>query len=370
MPCSCKHCVLAAVEHSGENRTPKAFEAQEKYLSPVESALASPPHSSPPALWDLTPQWPSAWRGQKPSWVTQKVSGRETRPSHSGNLGSSPALNHRPPCLFPSPRATSVCVYALTTWLTQTRLSAPPPDPLLVPAPGTSQQCHRDLALFIGRCGQPQTTFTNTRVWGRPEFGPQPPGQPNIVPHSPATVRDRGTVRQAHRVRGLGLDPPASQLERPRGSGPGDDRDRRRDGERAPETQKKPTLMSWPHAQALALSALSGPLILFLPPSPATCTPAMPSTQNLKEKVPVHTSVTCGGGVGRGREGDWQRWRSGELELKNTLNTSPLQPPPMSPVPEAAAGGNPDWGGELSNHRITQAVSQEPGLPGTYHLTA
>ena len=60
----------------------------------------------------------------------------------------------------------------------------------------------------------------------------------------------------------------------------------------------------------------------------------------------------------------------GELELKNTLNTSPLQPPPMSPVPEAVAGGNPGWGGELSNHRITQAVSQEPGLPGTYHLRA
>ena len=204
-----------------------------------------------------------------------------------------------------------------------------------------------------------------TGVW-TPATGPAN-HSPTLPSHSP---RQRYRVRQAHRIRGLGLDCPASQLERPRGSGPGDDRDRRRDGERAPETQKKPTLMSWPHAQGLALSARSGPLILLLPPGPATCTPAMPSTQNLKEKVPVHTTVTCGGGAGRGREEDRQRWRWGELELKNTLNTSPLQPPPMSPVPEAAAGGNPGWGGELSNHRITQAVSQEPGLPGTYHLRA
>ena len=190
---------------------------------------------------------------------------------------------------------------------------------------------------------------------------------PTLPSHS---LRQRYRVRQAHRVRGFELDLPASQLERPRDSGPGDDRDRCRDGERTPETQKKPTLVSCSHAQGLALSARSGPLILLLPPGPATCTLAMPSTQNLKEKVPVHTSVTCGGGAGRGREEDRQRWRWGELELKNTLNTSPLQPPPMSPVPEAAAGGNPGWGGELSNHRITQAVSQEPGLPGTYHLRA
>lgn len=111
-------------------------------------------------------------------------------------------------------------------------------------------------------------------------------------------------------------------------------------------------------------------LILLLPPCPATCTPAGPSTQNLKEKVPVRTRVAWGGGEGREREGDWQSWRWGEPGLKNSSDTSPSKPPPLSPVPEVTGGGNPDWGGELSNHRITQAVAREPGLPGTYQLRA
>lgn len=96
-----------------------------------------------------------------------------------------------------------------------------------------------------------------TRVW-TPATGPAS-HSPTLPSHSP---RQRYRVRQAHRVRGLGLDCPASQLERPRGSGPGDDRDRRRDGERAPETQKKPT-------HVLAPCPRPGPVSTVRPSYPA-----------------------------------------------------------------------------------------------------
>ena len=79
----------------------------------------SPQHCGIPLLSGLKPR---EGRNQRES--PKKVSGREIRPSHSGNSGSSPTVNHRPPCLFPSPRATSVCVCVLTTWVTQTHAPA------------------------------------------------------------------------------------------------------------------------------------------------------------------------------------------------------------------------------------------------------
>lgn len=157
-------------------------------------------------------------------------------------------------------------------------------------------------------------------------------------------------MRQAHRVRGLGLDCPASQLERPRGSGPGDDRDRRRDGERAPETQKKT------HTHVLAPCPRPGPVSTVRPSYPAP--PSWPChlypghaiyPKPQRESTGAHDCDLVEEGRERTGRGPAEV-AVGELELKNTLNTSPLQPPPMSPVPEAA-GGNPGWGGSLSNHR-------------------
>lgn len=104
---------------------------------------------------------------------------------------------------------------------------------------------------------------------------------PTLPSHSP---RQRYRVRQAHRVRGLGLDPPASQLERPRGSGPGDDRDRRRDGERARKHRKNPHWRPgpmpkpWPCQRRQTLLSYSS--LLALPPVPQPCHP--PKTSKRK----------------------------------------------------------------------------------------
>lgn len=58
-------------------------------------------------------------------------------------------------------------------------------------------------------------------------------------------------------------------------------------------TQKNPLVLAW--------SALSGPFVLLLPPSPATCVTFNTIYPNLKEKVPVCTSVAVE--EGRGEEG-------------------------------------------------------------------
>ena len=146
-----EHCVCRLPPSTAVGAEPR------RHLRPKRSACA---------LWSLLLPLPNAFplqhrgisllgglkprEGRNQHGSPKKVSGRETRPSHSGNSGSSPVLNHRPPCLFPSPRATSVCVCELTTRVIQTHLSAPQPDSLLVLALGTSQQCHQDLALLIG----------------------------------------------------------------------------------------------------------------------------------------------------------------------------------------------------------------------------
>lgn len=106
--------------------------------------LCSCPTPPPSTLWHLSLQWPKTRDGRNQRRPPKKVSGREIRPSHSGNSGSGPAVNHRPPCLFPSPRPTSVCVCVLTTWVTPHTSPCPMLDPLLLLALGTSQQCHQD----------------------------------------------------------------------------------------------------------------------------------------------------------------------------------------------------------------------------------
>lgn len=66
--------------------------------------------------------------------------------------------------------------------------------------------------------------------------------------------------------------------------------------ERGPKDPREPT-------HVLALSALAGPLPFFsLLPRPLV-SPLMPSTQNLKEKVPVCMSVTVEEGRGGQRTG-------------------------------------------------------------------
>lgn len=82
---------------------------------------------SPPTARTSLHRNPQPREGRNQRGSPKKVSRGEIRPSHSGNSDSSPAVNHRPPCLFPSPRATSVCVYvcvrAPTTQVTQTHVS-------------------------------------------------------------------------------------------------------------------------------------------------------------------------------------------------------------------------------------------------------
>lgn len=91
----------------------------------------------------------------------------------------------------------------------------------------------------------------------------------------------------------------------------------------AKETEK-PTI--------LALSALLGPFVLLLPPTPATCVPFDAIYPKPQRESPGAHECTCGGGEGRGREGDWQRWQWGQQELKNTSNTSPSKHTP-EPLP-------------------------------------
>jgi hypothetical protein len=62
-------------------------------------------------------------------------------------------------------------------------------------------------------------------------------------------------------------------------------------------------------------------------------------------------------------------WGGGRKELRNTSDRH-LQDLPHEPVPVQQMVGTRIGERELSNHRITQTVAWEPGLPGTYHVRA
>lgn len=164
-------------------------------MHPLEPALAStpPPATQCGGISLLSGPQPREGRNQHGS--PKKVSERETRPSHGGSSGSSPAANHRPPCLFPSPRATSVCVCVPTTRVTQTRR----PDPRLTHCWSWPEEPHNSVTKTLpfswdyvaSRRPPLQILF-----WGISGFGPQPPGQP--LPHVlNGSPRQRYPVRQA-----------------------------------------------------------------------------------------------------------------------------------------------------------------------------
>lgn len=118
-----KHCAcLLPLSRAEGEESPWASEMDGRRCTPSSLPFlnTSPQHCGISLLSGPKPR-----EGRNRHGSPKKVSGREIRPSHSGNSGSSPAVNHRPPCLFPSPRATSVCVCVLTTRVTQTHASAP-----------------------------------------------------------------------------------------------------------------------------------------------------------------------------------------------------------------------------------------------------
>lgn len=137
-----KRCVCQVTEVKQSN--PWAYRDCEKHLGPTDSALAQYlplQHCGISLLGD-----PKTREGGNQRGSPKKASGKEIRPSHGGNSGSGPAANHRPPCLFPSPRATSACVCELTTWVTPDIPPYPTPDPLLILALETSHGVTKTLS--------------------------------------------------------------------------------------------------------------------------------------------------------------------------------------------------------------------------------
>lgn len=161
------------------------------------------PTPPPPILRHLSFQWPKTRDGRNQRRPPKKVSRREIRPSHSGNSGSGPAVNHRPPCLFPSPRPTSVCVCVLTTWVTPDTSPCPMLDPLLLLALGTSQQYHQDPDLLRKMRPVKDPRSQIPMFGGHQSLGLQSPGQPILHPPSP---RQKYPVRQAHRAKDSELE--------------------------------------------------------------------------------------------------------------------------------------------------------------------
>lgn len=163
------------------------------------------PHAVPPALPHLSPQWPEAQTAERPTWVTQKSKqgvwggGRVGQATVGTRAAARPWTTGLPACsLLPEPHPRA-CVCADHTADPDTS-PCPTPGPLLVLAPGTPQWCHQDLALLVGRCGQPQASFTNSMFGGCQGLDPQPLGQP--LPHVPNhSPRQRWPLRQARSQR-------------------------------------------------------------------------------------------------------------------------------------------------------------------------
>lgn len=228
--------------------------------SSLPSAVASAP--PPSAVVSLSSAAVSP-EGRNQHGSPKKVSGRETRPSHSGNSGSSPAVDHRPPCLFPSPGATSVLVCVCADHMvTQTRR----PDPCLTHCRPWPEELTTESPRPLPSQGMvwPAKGPLHKYVWGTSGFGPSHQASRSAMP---------STVVQGRVTRGHRGTWSMNRL-------------RPRDGQTAKETQKNPPT-SWPRPKPWACQCCqtlwSHSFLLPLPPVSPSC--HLPKTSKRKPRA-------------------------------------------------------------------------------------